>query len=135
MPPGESAPGAKTVSGWTESATIPRVLILTAAALVLTNIPLTHYGTGHHPGYFWPFLSVLVAVWQLWDHRWLAWAVLAAATAVALPLYVLSVAGVTNYLPPGWWMLGTGAANIMALAMFLSPPIRRWVAKRPAAVP
>jgi hypothetical protein len=32
---------------------------------------------------------------------------------------------------PGWWILITGAADILALAILLSPPIRRWVAKSP----
>jgi hypothetical protein len=36
---------------------------------------------------------------------------------------------------PGWWILITGAADILALAILLSPPIRRWVAKKPAPVP
>jgi capsular polysaccharide biosynthesis protein len=36
---------------------------------------------------------------------------------------------------PGWWILITGAADILALAILLSPRIRRWVAKKAAPVP
>ena len=126
---------AMAASGWAARVASPRVLILAAAPLVLTNIPLTRYGSGRQPDYFWSSLSVLLAVWQLWDHRRLAWAVLTAATAAALPIYGLAVAGVTNYVLPGWWMLVTGAADILALAILLSPPIRSWVAKKPSPVP
>jgi hypothetical protein len=125
---------AKAASGRATRVTSPRVLILAAVALVLTNIPLTRYGSGRQSDYFWSSLSVLLVAWQLWDHRRLAWAVLTAATAAAPLLYALSVAGVTNYVPPGWWMLVTGAADILALVILLSPPIRRWVAKQPAPV-
>ena len=118
-------------SGWAAQVTRPRALILVASALVLVNIPLTRYGSSNQPEYFWSSLAVLLAAWQLWDHQRLAWVVLTAATAVALPLYALSAAGVINYLQPGRWMVATGAANILALAIFVSPPIRRWVAIRP----
>ncbi len=136
MTPAElgSAP-AKAASGWAARVTSPRVLILDAAALVLTNIPLTRYRSGGQPSYFWSSLSVLLAVWRLWDHRRLAWAALTAATAAALLFYGLSVAGVINTGLPGWWIPITGAADILALAILLSPPIRRWVAKQPAPVP
>jgi hypothetical protein len=102
---------------------------------VLTNIPLTRYGSGGDPGYFWSSLSVLVAVWQLWDHRRLAWVALTAATSGTLLLYGLSVAGVINTGLPGWWIPITGAADILALAILLSPPIRGWVAKTARPVP
>jgi hypothetical protein len=108
------------------------MLILAAAALVLTNIPLTRYGSGGPPDYIWSSLSVLVAFWQLWSRRRLAWVALTAATAAALPIYGLSVAGVINYVLPGWWMLITGPADVLAVATLLSPPIRRWVARQPA---
>src|SRR5258708_32027752 len=88
MAPGELGSGpAKAASGWAAWVTSPRVLILAAAALLLTNIPLTRYRSGGQPDYFWSSLSVLLAVWQLWDHRRLAWVVLTAATAPALPIY------------------------------------------------
>lgn len=136
MTPGELGFGpVKAVSRRAGLVTSPRVLILAAAALVLTNIPLTRYGSGGRPGYFWSSLSVLLAVWQLWDHRRLAWAALIAATAATLPFYGLSVGGVINSGLPGWWIPITGAADILALAILLSPPIRRWVAKQPAPVP
>jgi hypothetical protein len=103
--------------------------------LVLTYIPLTRYRGGVRPDYFWPSLAVLLMVWQLWDHRRLAWAVLTVATAAAVPIYGLSVAGVIKYVLPGWWMLITGAADLLALAILLGSPIRRWVAKQPAPLP
>jgi hypothetical protein len=108
----------------------PRVLILATAALVLTNIPLARYGNGQ-PNYVWPSVSVLVTLWQIWRHGRLAWAFLTVATAVTLLLYGLSIAGVIRTGLPGWWIPITGAANILALAILLSPPIRRWVAKQP----
>jgi hypothetical protein len=136
MTPGELGSGpAKAASGWVARVTSPRVLILAAAALLLTNIPSTCYGSGGQPGYFWSSLGGLLAVWQLWDHRRLAWAALTAVTAAAVLICGLSVAGVINAGLPGWWILITGAADILALAMLLSPPIRRWVAKQPATVP
>lgn len=136
MTPGELGSGpAKAASGWATQVTSPRVLILAAAALVLTNIPLTRYGSGGQPDYFWSSLSVLLAVWQLWDHRRLAWAALTAATAATLLICGLSVAGVINIGLSGWWIPITGAADILALAILLSPPIRRWVAKQPVPVP
>lgn len=124
--PGESTPG------WAARVTSPRLLILAAAALVLTNIPLTRYGSGGPPDYIWSSLVVLVTFWQLWGRRRLAWVVSAAATAAALPIYGLSVAGVINYVLPGWWMLITGPANVLAVATLLSPPIRRWITRQPA---
>ncbi len=136
MTPGELGSGpAKAASGWTTWVTSPQVLILATAALLLTNIPLTRYRSGGQPDYFWSSLSGLLAVWQLWDHRRLAWAALTAATAATLLLYGLSVAGVINTGLPGWWIPITGAADILALAIPLSPPIRHWVAKQPAPVP
>jgi len=135
MTPGELGSGpAKAASGWAARVTSPRVLILAAAALLLTNIPLARYRSGGQPGYFWPSLGGLLAVWQLWDHRRLAWAGLTAATAATLLIYGLSVAGAINAVLPGWW-IPIGAADILALAILLSPPIRRWVAKQPAPVP
>ena len=136
MMPGELGSGPPSApSGWAARVTSPRVLILAAAALVLTNIPLTRYRSGGQPDYFLSSLSVLLAVWQLWDRRRLAWAALTAATAAALLFYGLSVAGVTNTGLPGWWIPITGAADILALAILLSPPIRRWVATKPAQAP
>jgi hypothetical protein len=131
MMPGELGSGpAKAPSG-----RAARVLILAAAALLLTNIPLTRYRSGGQPDYFVPSVSLLLAVWQLWDHRRLAWAALTAATAAALLCYGLSAARVINTGLPGWWIPITGAADILALAILLSPPIRRWVTKKPAPVP
>jgi len=136
MMPGELGSGpAKAPTGRAARLTGPRVLILAAAALLLTNIPLTRYRSGGQPDYFWSSLSVLLTVWQLWDHRRLAWAALTAATAAALLCYGLSVARVINTGLPGWWIPITGAADVLALAILLSPPIRRWVAKKPAPVP
>lgn len=133
MTPGELGSGrAEAASRRATQVTSPRVLILAAAALVLTNVPLTRYGNGGHQDYFWSSLGVLLAVWQLWDHRRLAWAALTAATTATLLLYGLSVAGVLNTGLPGWWIPITGAADILALAILLSPPIRRWVTKQPA---
>jgi hypothetical protein len=136
MMPSELGSGpAKAASGWAARVTSPRMLILAAAALALTNIPLTPYRSGGQPDYFWPSLSVLLAVWQLWNHRRLAWAALTAATAAALLFCGLSIARVINAGLPGWWIPITGAADFLALAILLSPPIRRWVAKKPAPVP
>jgi hypothetical protein len=109
----------------------PRVLILTVAALVLTNIPLARYRSGGQPDYVWPSLSVLLTLWQFWRHGRISWAALTVATAVTLLLYGLSIAGVINLGLPGWWIPIASAANILALAILLSPPIRRWVAKQP----
>ena len=53
-----------------------------------------------------------------------------AAPAVALVLYALSIAGVIHTGLPGCWLPITGVADIAALAILLSPPIRRWVAPR-----
>jgi hypothetical protein len=64
--------------------------------------------------------------------RFPARTVLTAATAVALLLYGLSIAGVISTGLPGWWIPITGAADILALAILLSPTIRRWVARQPA---
>jgi hypothetical protein len=77
----------------------------------------------------------VLTVWQLWDHRRFAWAFLAVAAAAALPLYGLSVARVITNVMPGWWMLITGPADILALVILLSPPIRRWVVTKPAQAP
>lgn len=131
MVSGELGSGpAQAASGWAGRVTSPRVLILATAALWLTNIPLTRYRSGGQADYFMESLSLLLAVWQLWDHRRLAWAALTAATAAAPLFYGLSAARVINTFLPGWWIPITSAADILALAILLSPPIRRWVAKR-----
>jgi hypothetical protein len=135
MTPSELGAGpAKSASGWAARVTSPRALILATAALLLTNA-LTRYRSGDQTDYFWSSLAVLATVWQLWDRRRFAWVIMTTATAAALPLYALSVAGAINYLLPAWWMLVSGPADILALAILLSPPIRRWVAKKPAPVP
>jgi len=137
MTPGELGSGpTKAASGWATEVTRPQVLmlILAVAALLLTNIPLTRYRSGDQPGYFWASLSVLLAVWRLWDHGRLAWAALTAVTAATLLIYGLSVAGVIKTGLPEWWIPITGAADILALAILLSPAIRRWVAKQPGSV-
>jgi hypothetical protein len=101
MTPSELGAGpAKAESGWAARVTSPRALILATTALLLTNIPLTRYRSSDQLDYFWPSLAVLLTVWQLWDHRRFAWAVLTAATAAALPLYGLSGAGAINYVLP-----------------------------------
>ena len=136
MTPGELGSGpAAAASLRAAQVSRTRVLILAAAALVLTNVPLTGYGSGGHPGYFLSSLSVLLAVWQLWDHRRLAWAALTAAATAALLFYGLSVAGVINTGLPGWWIPITGAADVLALAILHSRPIRDWVAKAARLVP
>lgn len=136
MTPSELGAGPATAaSGWAARVTSPRALILAVAALLLANIPLTRYRSGDQADYLWSSLAVLSMVWQLWDHRRFAWAFLAVAAAAALPLYGLSVARVITNVMPGWWMLITGPADILALAILLSPPIRRWVATKPAPAP
>ena len=105
---------------------LPRVLILAAAVLVLTNMPLAH------PDFVWSSVGVLLALWQVWCHRWFAWAALTLATAVTLAFYGLSIAGVVDIGLPGWWIPITGIADILALVIWLSPPIRHWVGKQPA---
>jgi hypothetical protein len=120
---------AEAASRWAALVASPRVLILAAAALLLTNIPFTVSGSGGRPDYFWSSLAVLLALWQVWRHRRLAWVLSIAITAVNLVFYGLSIAGVINTGLPGWWMPIAGAADILALAILLSPPIRRWVAK------
>jgi hypothetical protein len=135
MTTGELRSGpARVAAGWATRGTSPRALILAAAALLLTNIPLTRYRSGGQADYLWSSLSLLLPTWQLWDRRRLAWAALTVATAATLLVYGLSVAGVINTGLPGWWIPVTGAADILALAILLSPPIRRWVAKQPAAL-
>ncbi len=85
-----------------------------------------------HPDFVWSSLSVLVAVWRMWRHDRIAWILLTVTTPVALLLYGLSISGVINTGLPGWWV-GIGvAADIVALAILLSPFIRRWVAKQSA---
>ncbi|MGH3230443.1 MAG: hypothetical protein ACRDOA_18030 [Streptosporangiaceae bacterium] len=134
MKSGELGSGhAKAASGWVAQVAAPQVLILAAAVLVLTNIPLARYGSGGQPDYVWSSVGVLLALWQIWDHGRLAWAAVTVATAVALLLYELSVAGVINTGLPGWWIPVTGAADIAALVILLSPPIRRWVARQPGS--
>jgi hypothetical protein len=44
----------------------PQVLILAAAALLLTNVPFAVSGSRSQPDYFWPSLGVLLALWQIW---------------------------------------------------------------------
>jgi len=112
------------------SATVPQVQILAAAALLLTNIPLARYNSGGHPGYEWAIASTLLLMWQVWRHGRLAWAALTVATAVALILYGLSISRVINIGLPGWWIAVGGLADIAALIVLLSPPIRRWVFNR-----
>lgn len=126
-----SAHGA-AASRWVARVALPRVLILAVAALVLTNIPLTRYRSGGHPDYIWSSLAVLLALWQIWRHGRFAWAALTVATALTLLLYGLAIAAVINTGLPGWWIPITSTADILALAILLSPPIRRWVAKQPA---
>jgi hypothetical protein len=133
MKSGELGSGhAGAASGWVARVAVPQVLILATAALVLTNIPLTGYRSGGQPDYVWSSLGVLLALWQIWRHGRLAWAALTAATAAALLFYGLSVAGVINTGLPGWWIPVTGAADIAALVILLSPPVRRWVTRQPA---
>jgi hypothetical protein len=38
----------------------------------------------------------------------------------------LSIAGVIDIGLPGWWIPVTGTADIVALVILLSRPIRRW---------
>jgi hypothetical protein len=136
MNSGELGSGhAGAASPWIARVAVPRVLILVTAALVLTNIPLTRYRNGGQPDFVWASLSVLLVLWQIWRHRRFAWAVLIVATAATLVLYGLSIAGVTNTGLPGWWIPITGAADIAALVILLSPPIRGWVARQPAPAP
>jgi hypothetical protein len=133
MKSSELGPGhAGASSRWVARVVDPRVLILTVAALVLTNIPLAGYRSGWRPGYVvWSSLSVLLALWQFWRHGRISWAALTVATAFTVLLYGLSIAGVMNLGLPGWWIPITSVANILALAILLSSPIRRWVAKQP----
>ena len=102
------------------------------AALVQTDIPLVRYRSGGHPNYVWPSLSVLLTLWYIWRHGRLSWAALTVATAWALLLYGLSIGGVVHLGLPGWWLPIASVANVLALAILLSPPVRHWVAKRPA---
>jgi hypothetical protein len=71
-------------------------------------------------------------LWQLWQQERFAWAVLIVATAATPLLYGLSIAGVINTGLPRWCIPISVAADILALAILLSPPIRRWVARQPA---
>jgi hypothetical protein len=118
-------------SRWVTPATVPRVLILVVAVLVLANIPLTHFGSGP-PDYVWTTVGTLAGLWRLWDHRRWAWIALIAVLAVTLLIYALAIAGVINMVQPGWWIAITGTGDIAALAILLSRPMRGWVAKRPA---
>jgi len=117
---------------WAARVAVPRVLILAAAALVLTNIPMARYGSDGNPDFVWSSLGVLLLLWRIWDHGRFAWATLIVATAVTLLLYGLSIAAVINTGLPRWWIPISVAADILALAILLSPPIRRWVARQPA---
>jgi hypothetical protein len=112
----------------------PWALVLAAAALMLTNIPLVRYRSGGMPDYFWPALSVLLVLWQLWRRGRLAWLALILCLAATLVLYGLSVSGLINTGLPRWWILIAGAADILALAILFSPPIRDWVRKPPRSV-
>jgi hypothetical protein len=123
---------AGTASCWGARVTVPQVLIPAAAALVLTNVPLTGYHGGGHADYVWSSLAVLLTLWRIWRHGRLAWVALTVAAALALFLYGLAIAGVINTGLPGWWIPITSTADILALAILLSPSIRRWVAKQPA---
>jgi hypothetical protein len=123
---------AGAASRWVARVGVPRVLILVAAALVLTNIPLTRYKSGGHPAYVWSSLTVLLALWQIWRHGRFAWAALTMATALTLFLDGLAIAGVVDTGLPGWWIPITSTADILALAILLSPSIRSWIAKQPA---
>ena len=118
---------ADVAPGLVARVTVPPVLILAAGALVLTNIPLSGYRNGGHIDFVWAPVSVLLAVRQLWHHSRTAWALLTVTTAAALVFYGLSVAGVINIGLPGWWIAVTGTADIVALAILLSRPVRRWV--------
>jgi len=138
MKSGELGSGhAGEESRWVARRADPRVLILATAALMLTNMPLAWYGkpwfgSGGPPSYFWSSLGVVLILWRFWRHGRLAWACLTISTAAALVQYGLSVAGVIGTGLPGWWIPITGVADILALAILISPPIRRWVAKQPA---
>ena len=118
---------ADVAPGRVARVTVPRVLILAAGALVLTDIPLSGYHNGGHIDFVWAPVGVLLAVWQLWDHSRIAWALLTVTTAAALVFYGLSIAGLINIGLPGWWIPVAGAADIAALVILLSRPIRRWV--------
>ena len=118
---------ADAAAGWVARATVPRVLIVAAGALVLTDIPLSGYRNDGHIDFVWVPVGVLLAVWQLWDHSRIAWALLTLTTAAALVFYGLSIAGVINIGLPGWWIPVAGIADIAALVILLSRPIRRWV--------
>ena len=117
---------ADAAVGWVNRATVPRVLILAAAALVLTNIPLSGYRNSGHIDFVWAPVGILLAGWQLWDHSRIAWVLLTGTTAASLVFYGLSLASVISIGLPGWWIPVTGTADIAALAILLSRPIRRW---------
>lgn len=118
---------ADAVPGWVARVTVPRVLIVAAGALMLTDVPLSGYQNDGHIDFVWAPVGVLLAVWQLWDHSRIAWALLTVTTAVALVFYGLSIAGVISIGLPGWWIPVAGTADIAALVILLSRPIRRWV--------
>ena len=118
------AEAAPCVPRWVAS---PRVLIIAVAVLELTNVPLNGYGNGGHPTFLGPTVSTLTGIWLIWRRQRYVWAIAIAVTAVALILYALSIAGVIHTGLPGWWISVTGVADIAALAILLSPPVRAWV--------
>jgi hypothetical protein len=122
---------AGRASNWLARVSVPRVLIPAVAVLVLTNIPLSRYHSGGHLAYVWSSLAVLLILWRIWRHGRLAWGALTAATAITLILYGLAIVGVINTSLPGWWISITGTADIVALAILLSPSVRRWLAEQP----
>jgi len=124
---------AGVASGWAARVASPRVLVLAAAVLLLITIPFTHSGNDGQPNYFWSSLAVLLALWQIWRRQRLIWVLAIAVTSANLVFYGLSVAGAVSTGLPGRWI--PIAADLLVLAILLSPPIRRWVATRPAPAP
>jgi hypothetical protein len=112
---------------WTDWLVSMRGLLIVAAALLVTNVPFKGIGNSGQPDYFWSTLAVLLALQQIWRRQRLAWFLSIAVTAANLVFYGLSMAGVTNAGLPGWWIPIAGVADIAALAILLSAPVRRWV--------